>query len=129
MMGGRVCNLLVQLLLGLARAVTLGSKSRRTHYHILLLHLRDSSNLEGQVSVFISPRNRMAQLYPRALGSLFVASYYSQGHGEVILTSLHTGTNWHQSQSQSYQSASPSWCQAPIWDPRPIFSPSPFDYF
>jgi hypothetical protein len=31
-----------------------------------------------------------------------------------------------QSQSQSYittdsQSASSSWCQAPIWDPRPIF--------
>jgi hypothetical protein len=37
---GRVCNLLVQLRLGLARAVTLGSKSRRTHYHILLSHLR-----------------------------------------------------------------------------------------
>jgi hypothetical protein len=37
---GRVCNLLVQLLLGPARAVTLGSKSRRTHGHILLSHLR-----------------------------------------------------------------------------------------
>jgi hypothetical protein len=37
---GRVCNLLVQLLLGLARAVTLGSKSRRTHGHILLSHPR-----------------------------------------------------------------------------------------
>jgi hypothetical protein len=37
---GRVCNLLVQLLLGLARAVTLGSKSRRAHDHILLSHLR-----------------------------------------------------------------------------------------
>jgi hypothetical protein len=37
---GWVCNLLVQLLLGLARAVTLGSKSRRTHDHILLSHLR-----------------------------------------------------------------------------------------
>jgi hypothetical protein len=32
----RVCNLLVQFILGLARAVTLGSKSRRTHGHILL---------------------------------------------------------------------------------------------
>jgi hypothetical protein len=30
----------------------------------------DSPNLEGQVPVFISPRNRMAQLYPRALGCL-----------------------------------------------------------
>jgi hypothetical protein len=37
---GRVYNLLVQWLLGLARAVTLGSKSRRTHGHILLSHLR-----------------------------------------------------------------------------------------
>jgi hypothetical protein len=37
---GRACNLLVQLLLGLTRAVTLGSKSRRTHGHILLSHLR-----------------------------------------------------------------------------------------
>jgi hypothetical protein len=36
---GRVCNLLVQLLLGLARAVTLVSESRRTHGHILLSHL------------------------------------------------------------------------------------------
>jgi hypothetical protein len=31
----------------------------------------DSPNLEGQVPVIISPRNRVAQLYPRALGSLF----------------------------------------------------------
>jgi hypothetical protein len=29
-------------------------------------------NLEGQVPVFISPRNRVAQLYPQALGSLFL---------------------------------------------------------
>jgi hypothetical protein len=37
----RICfNLLVQLLLGLTRAVTLGSKSRKTHDHILLSHLR-----------------------------------------------------------------------------------------
>jgi hypothetical protein len=37
---GRVCNLLIQLVLGLARAVTLGARSRRTHDHILLSHLR-----------------------------------------------------------------------------------------
>jgi hypothetical protein len=36
----RVCNLLVQLLPGLARGATLGSKSRRTRDHILLSHLR-----------------------------------------------------------------------------------------
>jgi hypothetical protein len=34
---GRIdCDLLVQLLLGLARAVTLGYESRRTHDHTLL---------------------------------------------------------------------------------------------
>jgi hypothetical protein len=36
-------------------------------------------NLEGQIPVFISPRKWVAQLYPRALGSLSVASYDSQG--------------------------------------------------
>jgi hypothetical protein len=39
-MRGWVYNLLVQLLLGLARAVTLGSKSRRTRDRILLSQLR-----------------------------------------------------------------------------------------
>jgi hypothetical protein len=84
---GWVCNLLVHLLLGLARAFTLGSKSRRTHDHILLSHMR------LQVPIFISPRNRVAQLYPRVLGSLFVASYDSQGYGGGILTRLHKGKN------------------------------------
>jgi hypothetical protein len=37
--------------------------------------------LEGHVPVFISPRNnRVAQLYPQALGSLFIALYDSQGY-------------------------------------------------
>jgi hypothetical protein len=36
---------------------------------MLLSQTRDCSNLEGQVPVFISPRNRVAQLYPQALGS------------------------------------------------------------
>jgi hypothetical protein len=40
------------------------------------------------VPVFISPRNRVAQLYPQALGSLFVASYDSQGCGGGIRTRL-----------------------------------------
>jgi hypothetical protein len=51
----------------------------------------DSPNLEGQVPVFISPRNKVAQIYPRALGSLSVASYDSQGYGGGILSRLHTG--------------------------------------
>jgi hypothetical protein len=40
---------------------------------------------------FISPRNSVAQLYPRALCSLFVASYDSQDYVGSILTRLHTG--------------------------------------
>jgi hypothetical protein len=67
----------LQLLLVLASAVILGSESRGTREHILLSQIRDSPNLEGHVPVFISPRNRVAQLYPQALGSLFVSSHYS----------------------------------------------------
>jgi hypothetical protein len=51
----------------------------------------DCPNQESQVPVFISPRNRVAQLYPQALGSLFVTSYGSQGYNGGILTRLHTG--------------------------------------
>jgi hypothetical protein len=53
---GRVCRL--PLLLALVSAVILGSD-------ILLSQIRDSPNLEGEVPVFISPRNSVAQLYPR----------------------------------------------------------------
>jgi hypothetical protein len=57
--------------------------------HIVLSQLRDSPNLEGQVSIFVSLRKRMGQLYPESLGSLFVASYDSQGYGVGIRTRLH----------------------------------------
>jgi hypothetical protein len=67
---GRVCHL--QLLLALASIVILESESCGTHDHISLSQIQASSNLEGQVHVFISPSNRVAQLYPEALGSLFV---------------------------------------------------------
>jgi hypothetical protein len=60
LMRGWVCCL--QLLLVLANAVILGSESRGMHGQILLSQIRDSPNLEGQVPVFISPRNRVAQL-------------------------------------------------------------------
>jgi hypothetical protein len=62
LMRRRVCPL--QLLLALSSAVILRSELRRTHDHILLSQIRDSPNLEGKVPVFISPRNRVAQLYP-----------------------------------------------------------------
>jgi hypothetical protein len=84
---GRVCCL--QFLLVLASAVILMSESRGTRDHILLPQIRDCPNLEGQVPVFLSPRNRVAQLYPKAPSSLFVASYDSQGYGGGIQTRLH----------------------------------------
>jgi hypothetical protein len=74
----------------LASAVILRSKSRGTHDNILLSRIQDSPNLEGQVSLFLSPRNRVAQLYPQVLGSLFVSFYDSQGYGGGIPPSLHT---------------------------------------
>jgi hypothetical protein len=45
----------VQLLLGLARAATLGSKSRRTHRHILLYHLRLPSTWRARSPYLYSP--------------------------------------------------------------------------
>jgi hypothetical protein len=85
----RVCRL--QLRLALASAVILESESRRTHDHIAFSQIRDSFNLESQVPVFISPRNRVVQLYTQVLGSLFFAFYDSQGCGWDIRTSLHGG--------------------------------------
>jgi hypothetical protein len=87
---GWVCNLLVKMLLGFARAVTLVSNYRRAHDHISLSQVQDSHNLEGQIPVFISPRNKLAQLSHRKLYSIFVASYDSQGYGRIILTRLRT---------------------------------------
>jgi hypothetical protein len=69
---GLICNLLVQLLPGLARAVTLGSNPAELTaiFYCLIWDslIWDSPNLEDQVSLFIFPRNRVAQLYTRALG-------------------------------------------------------------
>jgi hypothetical protein len=71
----------------------LRSESRGAHDHILLSQIRDSPNLEGQVPVVISPRNRVARLYPETLGSVFIASSYSHGYGGGIRPRLHTECN------------------------------------
>jgi hypothetical protein len=60
---GEVCRL--QVLLALVSAIILGSESCGSHNHILLSQIRDIPNLEGQVPVFISPRNTVAQLYSK----------------------------------------------------------------
>jgi hypothetical protein len=65
-------------MLALDSAVILMSESCGDHDHILLSQIRDSPNLEGQVPIFISPRDRMAQLLPQALGSLYVAPFDSK---------------------------------------------------
>jgi hypothetical protein len=66
---GRVCRL--QFLLALASGVILRSESRGTHDHILLSQTRDFLNLEGQVPVFLSPRDGITQLHPSDTGFLF----------------------------------------------------------
>jgi hypothetical protein len=85
---GWVC--LLKLLLALVSEVILRYESLGAHDHILLSQFRESSKLENQGPVYISPTNRVAQLYPQALGSLFVAFYDSQGYGEGIRLRLHT---------------------------------------
>jgi hypothetical protein len=81
----------LHLLLVLASAFIIRSESRGTHGLVLLSQIRDSLNLEGPVPVFISTSNRVALLYPQALGSIFVASYNSQSYSGGIRPGLHTG--------------------------------------
>jgi hypothetical protein len=72
---------------GLQFAVqSLNGPSHAESVTILYCLIWDSPNLEGQVPVFISSRNRVAQLYPWALGSLYIVSYDSQGYSGGILT-------------------------------------------
>jgi hypothetical protein len=90
---------------GLPFTITAASRQRSHSWvrvPILLSQIRDSPNMEGQVPIFISPRKRMAQLYPQALGSFLVASYYSHGYGGGFRTSLHSGYYWSQSHSLLY---------------------------
>jgi hypothetical protein len=113
---GWACNLFVNLLLGLARAVTLGSNFRSTDYHILL-------------SRFRLPQTRSARSpysYPPWTGwPIYIPGHWvpSQGYGGGILTHFHTEFLLYKSSyiTTDGQSASLSWCQASTSDPRPIF--------
>jgi hypothetical protein len=62
----RVCTF--QFFLGIANTTFLRSESDGTHDNILLSLFFSLPNLEGQVPVFIFSRNRVARLYPQALG-------------------------------------------------------------
>jgi hypothetical protein len=128
---GWVCNFLVQLLPGFANTVTLRPKSDRTHDDNLLSHMR-LPQPEGPVPFICIPRNRVAPLHPKALGSICIASYNTHRYGGGILAHLNTGTR--NSQCQSYlmtdgQSTSLSWYQATIWEPQPIFLSRPLKIF
>jgi hypothetical protein len=96
---GWVCCL--ELLLGLASAVILGSASRGATFYCHRFKTHPIWRVRSPYlyppgtgwpsyiprnPVFISPRNRVAQLYPEELGSLFVASYDSQGCAGGIRT-------------------------------------------
>jgi hypothetical protein len=121
-MRGRVCRL--QLLLALASSVILGSESRGTHGHILLSQIRDSTW-----------RARPPYLYPPGTGwPSYTARHWvpfsspptTRRATVEVFEPLPHGLWLTQSRSQSYvttdsQSASLSWCQAPIWDLRPDF--------
>jgi hypothetical protein len=74
----RVCNLLLNCFWALPEQSLL-SRSPAELTAIFYCLIWESPNLEGQVPVFISPRNSVAQLYPRALDSLSVTSYDSRG--------------------------------------------------
>jgi hypothetical protein len=85
---------------GLLFTITAGPRQRShsqvrvrgSHDQILLSQIRDSPNLKRQVPIFITPKNRVAQLHPQALSSLFVVSYDSQGYGGGIRTRFHAVT-------------------------------------
>jgi hypothetical protein len=64
---------------------------------------RSYSQVRGQVPLFISPIYREARLYPQALGSLFIASYDSQGYGGGIRPRLHTESNLSYNRSSLYR--------------------------
>jgi hypothetical protein len=64
-------------------------------YRAKLSTLRPTSNLEDQVSVFLSPNDTVAQLHPQTLSFLSIAFYNSQGYGGNILTRLHTGIEFY----------------------------------
>jgi hypothetical protein len=86
---GWVCRL--QLLLVLTSAVIFRSKSRETHDPILLSQIRHSPNLEGQVPVLITPRDRLT--------SFWVLYYVRRSVGQSVLEwSTHLGLTtilWH----------------------------------
>jgi hypothetical protein len=78
---GWICRL--QLLLALASAVVLESDSRGAHGHILLSYSRRPQPGGPGPRIYFPPEQG-GPVILQALGSFFVASYYSQGYGGGI---------------------------------------------
>jgi hypothetical protein len=81
-----LCNWVLsgKLLLVVTSTVIHRFESHGTQDHILLSNIWDSPNLEDKVPVFISPSERLDQLYLQALGSLFSPSTTSRATVEVF---------------------------------------------
>jgi hypothetical protein len=94
---GRICSL--QLLLGLASAVFLGSESSGNRDHILLYQFWYSPSWRAGFLYLFPPRKREAQLYP-------------QVHWLSVVVYITTDC----------QSASLSWCRALLRGPWPDYS-------
>jgi hypothetical protein len=90
---GWVCNLLIQLLLGLARVVTLGSKSRRTRTHD---PFETPPTWRARSPIYI-PQEQGGPVITLGTGFPFVTSYDSQGYSGGILTHLHTDSHYRSS--------------------------------
>jgi hypothetical protein len=85
-----ICKLLVQMLLGCARAVTLGTKSRRSHCHILLSHLRLPQPEVQGFRIYI-PQEQGCPVIPLGLGFTrtfkFKLYYDRPSVGQFVLVS------------------------------------------
>jgi hypothetical protein len=120
---GWICNLLVQLLLSLVSAVTVGSKSHKTHHHVLLSHLGLPQPGGPDPCIYI-PQEQVGPVICLGNGLLFCRPLRLAGlrwryYNPPTSTCRYQSPTNSQSQSQIYlttdgQSASLSWCQATI---------------
>jgi hypothetical protein len=120
---GRVCNIVYNCFWVLPEQSSLLGRSSAELTAIFYCLIWESPNLEGQVPVFISPRNRSwSWSWSSSCGRLSVdrSSWYRASlwgpWADFIF--LFFRTIFFTTDSQS---ASLSWCQAPIWDLWPIF--------
>jgi hypothetical protein len=115
---GWVCNLLVQLLLGLVITVTVGSKSHKTHHCLIW----DSLNLVCQILYLYPPGTGWPSYMPGHWVPFLSPLMTRRDYGGGILTRLHMRIRIPNQLSKSElsylttagQSASLSWCQATI---------------